>query len=115
MSCERCLLSLELLAGGLSPLAAWAQIEIPAQDPTLPPEVTEGAEAIVHPAPSFMVRAEANNPTRTYREGQGLSLKVNSEQDAYLYVIYQQADGQAFQIFPNSKQKDNRVKAGQAV
>ena len=38
-----------------------------------------------------------------------------SEQDAYLYVVYQQADGKTFQIFPNSAQTDNHVRARQTV
>ena len=37
------------------------------------------------------------------------------EADAYIYVLYRQADGQVFQVFPNSQQPNNRVKARQAV
>ena len=44
-----------------------------------------------------------------------LELKVRCEDDAYLYVLYQQADGKIYQIFPNSGQPDNRVKAMQDV
>lgn len=65
--------------------------------------------------PTFLVRAEVNKPTRAYREGDTLSVTVASEADAYLYVLYKQADGKIFLIYPNSEQPDNRVKARQAV
>ncbi|MBI1313838.1 DUF4384 domain-containing protein [bacterium] len=65
--------------------------------------------------PSFLVRAEVNRESRDYREGDTFSLKVVSEKDAYLYVIYQQADGATYQVFPNSAQPDNRIRAKQAV
>jgi len=35
---------------------------------------------------------------------------VVSEEDAYLYALYQQADGKIYQIFPNAGQKDNHVR-----
>jgi hypothetical protein len=87
----------------------------PLPSPDLPQPATDGPEAIRQDQPSFLVRAEVNHPSRSYREGQALELKVASEEDAYLYVLYQQADGKTYQIFPNSTQRDNRVKARQAV
>ena len=65
--------------------------------------------------PAFLVRADVNRSTRDYRQGDGLSVRVASEVDAYLYVLYQQADGRIFQIFPNAHQLDNRVPARQTV
>ena len=86
-----------------------------AADP--PPQVpTVGvADAIFNDKPSFLVAAEVNRPTREYREGDFLTIRVTSEEDAYLYVLYQQADGQIFQVFPNKFQQVNLVKARQAV
>ena len=61
--------------------------------------------------PSFLVRAEVDHTSHEYQEGDALSVRVISEVDAYLYVLYQQADGKVFQIFPNRAQPKNRVKA----
>jgi hypothetical protein len=65
--------------------------------------------------PAFLVRADVNRSTRDYRQGDPLSVRVAAEVDAYLYVLYQQADGRVFQIFPNVHQPDNRVPARQTV
>ena len=65
--------------------------------------------------PNFLVRADVNHALRSYREGDTLSITVAAEVDAYLYVLYKQADGQIFQVFPNSTRSDNRVRAKQAV
>jgi hypothetical protein len=73
------------------------------------------AKVIRNEQPPFLVAAEVNKASREYREGDALSLRVASEQDAYLYVWYQQADGKAFQIFPNQHRTDNKVKARQAL
>ncbi|HET6881717.1 MAG TPA: DUF4384 domain-containing protein [Pirellulales bacterium] len=83
-----------------------------------PPEEPQGAtgpEAIRQQQPSFLVRADVNHETRTYQEGEGLKVRVICEVDAFVYVLYKQADGKLFQIFPNSDQPDNRVRARQAV
>lgn len=97
-------LLLATLAGGL-----WAQDPRPgAEHPSSPVNVRQQQ-------PAFYVRAEVNHPTRSYREGDSLSVKVACEVDAYVYVVYQQADGQTYQIFPNKLQPDNRLKARQAV
>lgn len=80
-------------------------------DPLLP----NLTQQIANKQPTFLVAAEVNRPSREYREGDALSLRVASEQDAYLYVYYQQADGKTFQIFPNRHRPDNQVKARQAV
>lgn len=76
---------------------------------------TSQVQQIFQPAPGFLVRVEVDRKSRDYREGDNLAVKVVSEIDAYVYVVYQQADGKLFQIFPNNKQPDNRVKARQAV
>jgi len=65
--------------------------------------------------PSFLVAADVNHSTRSYREGDFLSVQVISERDAFVHVFYQQADGKTFQIFPNVRQSNNRLKAGVGV
>ncbi len=81
------------------------------------PETTnsDGVNNVVQEQPTFLVRAEVDRESKEYRDGDNLSVKVISEVDAHIYVLYQQADGRAFLIFPNSAQKDNRVKAKQPV
>ena len=71
--------------------------------------------AVTNEQPSFFVRASLNREVRDYREGDTLAIRVCCEVDAYLYVLYQQADGKVYQIFPNEGQKDNRVAAKQEV
>lgn len=94
---------------------ACAALPLLGQNP-LPAPPAPGANPAPTPAeirqeqPAFYVRAEVDHPSRHYREGETLSLKITCEADAYLYVLYQQADGQVFQIFPNSGQPENRVK-----
>ena len=68
-----------------------------------------------NPRSAFLVRAEVNHSTGDYRQGDALSVRVASEVDAYVYVLYQQADGKVFQIFPNVHQPDNRLAARQTV
>jgi hypothetical protein len=65
--------------------------------------------------PAFLVRVEVNKTTRDYREGDRLSIRVACEVDAYIYVLFQQADGKVYQIFPNRTQPHNLLKARQAV
>jgi hypothetical protein len=65
--------------------------------------------------PGFLVRADVNRASRSYREGDNLSITVASEADAYVYVLYRQADGKVFLIFPNSTQPVGRLRARQAA
>ncbi|MCE9607987.1 MAG: DUF4384 domain-containing protein [Planctomycetia bacterium] len=70
-------------------------------------------EAIKQEDPSFFVRIGVDRVTRQYRHGDPLVVKVTSESDAYAYVLYKQADGKVYQIFPNSAQPDNLLRAKQ--
>src|SRR5581483_152985 len=72
-------------------------------------------EALKQEQPGFFVRASVDHPDGKYYQGDALSISVKCGIDAYLYVVYQQADGKNFQIFPNSQQSDNHVRGGQAV
>ncbi len=80
-----------------------------------PADANGGSSAVSQGQPEFLVRAEVNHATQQYHEGDTFNVRVVSEVDAYVYVIYQQADGKEFQIYPNASQPDNRLKARQAV
>ena len=84
------------------------------------PWLAAGQEAAAPTAPrqnepTFLVRVDVNRTTRSYREGDELAINIVSEQDAFAYVFYHQADGKTSLIFPNSVQKNNEVRARQAV
>ncbi|HRX79423.1 MAG TPA: DUF4384 domain-containing protein [Pirellulaceae bacterium] len=87
--------------------------EASAGEATVPPSGLRND--LFNDQPSFLVAAQVNSPNRDYREGDVLNLQVVAEEDAYLYILYQQADGQTFQVFPNKFQPDNLVKARQSV
>lgn len=65
--------------------------------------------------PAFYVQADVDRADRYYRDGDPLRVTVVCEAEAYIYVLYQQADGKVFQIFPNSVQADNKVPAREVV
>ena len=71
--------------------------------------------AVQQTSPNFMVHAAVNHQSRDYREDDTFRMRVKSERDAYIYVIYQQADGKTYQVFPNVAQKNNRVKAREVL
>jgi hypothetical protein len=95
-------------------LGSGFRIESKAQEPPRdgPVRIDQAAR---NRQPAFLVRADVNQSTRDYRQGDALSVRVASEVDAYLYVLYQQADGRVFQIFPNVHQPENRVPARRMV
>ena len=72
-------------------------------------------EQIQQQQPAFFVHAEADRNSGEYYEGEQITLNVVSEQDAYLYVLYKQADGQVYAVFPNSGQPDNQVQARERI
>lgn len=72
-------------------------------------------DALKQDQPGFYVRASCDHASGIYEEGEALNLTVKCEADAYVYVMYEQADGKKFQIFPNSGQPDNRVAGGKEV
>ncbi|HVX61940.1 MAG TPA: DUF4384 domain-containing protein [Pirellulales bacterium] len=76
------------------------------------PQTTGPLEQIQQQEPSFYVRAACDHASGVYYEAETLGLRVQCEIDAYVYVVYRQADGKTYQIFPNSVQSDNHVKAG---
>src|SRR5579871_2256734 len=118
-----------LLAQGV----AYVVAQQPAPDPTpaasttpapmppepMPPDPKPPAagtpDSIEQSQPKFFVVAEADRASREYYDGEQIGIKVKCEIDAYLYVLYTQADGQSYVVFPNSATPNNQVKAKQSV
>lgn len=98
-------------------LIAPATLAAVAAEPLKPAEGPPSAapENIQQQQPPFFVHAEVDRRSREYYAGEQITLSVVSEQDAFLYVLYKQADGQVYAVFPNSAQPDNRVQAGKRV
>lgn len=66
-------------------------------------------------SPSFLVSLDVDRPDRRYTEGESIAIRVKSERDAHLHVLYRQADGKVFQIFPNDGQPNGAIKAGEDI
>ncbi len=79
-----------------------------------PPAVAP-PEAIAQEEPAFYVHAEVDRASGEYSRGDAISLRITCEVEAYIYVLYKQADGQVFQIYPNSVEPRNRVPAKMKV
>lgn len=71
--------------------------------------------ALTQEEPAFYVQADVDRADRFYRDGDPLRVSVICESEAYIYVLYQQADGKVFQIFPNSAQANNKVPAKEKI
>lgn len=72
-------------------------------------------EAIFNANPPFLTGVAVDQKDRRYREGQKLKVQFMAEKDAYLYLIYHQADGSSLLLFPNFAERVNRVAAGQPI
>src|SRR4051794_22001180 len=96
-------------------LATAAAASLAVADPARAQQPPQIDNQIQNGRPKFLVRAWVDRPYRIYGEGEAITLKVRCEEDALLYVLYQQADGKIFQIFPNSGQPDNRIKGMQDI
>ena len=97
MSCPRCCLSLGILACLIIVLPGYPAVA--AAPPRKGTDLTNPAE-IRQRQPAFYVRADVDHVTRTYRDGDSLSVTITSEADGFAYVLYKQADGKVFMVFP---------------
>ena len=52
---------------------------------------------------------------RVFTEGECMGVRVRSERDGYLYLLYKQADGSERCLFPNKYDRDNRIHAKREV
>ena len=70
---------------------------------------------LLNSRPPFLAGVTANHRDLSYREGDALSVAFTAERDAYLYLLYHQADGKSYLLFPNEAQASNRVAAKQSL
>ncbi|MGO8752599.1 MAG: DUF4384 domain-containing protein [Thermoguttaceae bacterium] len=82
-----------------------------------PPQSQPGfpSAGLVNPRPPFLAVVKVNHDDLTYEDGDHLALKFAAERDAFLYLLYHQADGRTLLLYPNSAQPDNRVPARKTV
>ena len=66
---------------------------------------------LLNDRPPFLAGVIANHSDLAYREGDTLSVDFTAERDAYLYLIYHQADGKSLLLFPNEAHIANYVGA----
>lgn len=61
--------------------------------------------------PSFLAGVKVNHRDLVYQAGETLAVEFTAEREAYLYLLYHQADGTSLLLFPNEARSDNRVAA----
>ena len=66
---------------------------------------------LLNNAAPFLADVRVDHANLTYREGDTLSIDFKAEQNAYLYLIYHQADGKILLLFPNQAHITNLVPA----
>jgi len=96
---------------GSGPSALSRPAWLPAE-PTVPPFP---GSALFNDRAPFLAGVKVNHNDLTYREGETLSMEFTAEREAYLYLLYHQADGTSLLLFPNEAQIDCRVAARQWV
>lgn len=80
-----------------------------------PPPVARPGDDLVPNRPAFLMDVAVNREDRQYTQGERLSIRFKSERDAYVYLLYHQADQSTALIYPNVAQKENLVKAKESV
>ena len=64
---------------------------------------------------NLKVNAAVNRQDRTYKNGDNLTLTVETTEDAYLWVFDTGTSGKVHQIYPNRYTTDNFVQAGMPI
>jgi hypothetical protein len=95
----------------LAVLATWPG-RCPAQEP---PDKWFVVESTVNAEPSFMLRVDVDKPDRVYAVGETMTVRVRSEKDCYLYLLYYSAGDRVGALFPNRYQQNNFIRANQTV
>jgi len=80
-----------------------------------PPDKWFVVESTVNAEPSFMLRVDVDKPDRVYAVGETMTVRVRSERDCYLYLLYYSAGDRVGALFPNRFQQNNFIRAGQLV
>ena len=70
---------------------------------------------IINPEPSFYVRAWVDHEDGVYREGETMTVWAQSEEDGWIYVIYQNAENKKALLFPNKYRSNNRVRGNKEI
>lgn len=96
-----------------SPAVVPDGVEIPLAVAAPPAEVTPAA--IEQTQPRFFVHADTDPTSREFYDGEQIKLKIQCEVDAFIYVLYTQADGLTYVVLPNSGSSVNKVPAKQEV
>lgn len=65
--------------------------------------------------PPFLCGVKVNRSDLSYREGDTLTVEFTAEREAYLYLIYHQANGESVLLYPNEAHIVSRVPARQWV
>jgi hypothetical protein len=84
----------------------------------LPPKATVPAfpgAALVNDRPPFLAGVKVNHRDLAYHDGDTLSVEFTADREAYLYLIYHQADGKSYLLFPNEAFVANRVPANKWI
>src|SRR6266851_1238212 len=72
-------------------------------------------DRIFNDQPPFLAGVTVDRADAMYHEGDRLRVQFTAEHDAFLYLIYHQADRQSRLLFPNESQTDNQMPARQAM
>jgi len=67
---------------------------------------------LLNDRPPFFAGVKVNHSDLAYQEGDTLSVQFTAEQDAFLYLMYHQADGKSYLLFPNEAHRSNQVAGG---
>lgn len=80
-----------------------------AKDPDFPGAV------LFNSNPPFLAGVKVNHADLVYHEGDRLIIEFTAERESYLYLIYHQADGTSYLLFPNEARTDNRIAAQKSI
>jgi len=65
--------------------------------------------------PPFLTAVAVDHKDHRYREGEPMKVGFQAERDAQLYLLYHQADGKSYLLFPNLARRDGAVPGGRPV
>ncbi len=95
--------------------------EPPRETTAAPPDAAQPEKsdfpgaALFNSHPPFLVGVTVSHANLQYQEGELLSATFTAEKEAFLYLLYHQADGQSLLLYPNPAARDQRLPAGQRV
>jgi len=90
--------------------AVWAAGACAAEQAAAGPAKWVQVEGLVNPEAAFMIAVDVDKPNRVYREGDTMTVSVESEKECFVYLLYYSGDD-ATVLFPNAHQQNNRIPA----